>query len=249
MISKDELKEVKEIKNTNLYYAEKEYLQYIFLNAVSKKLANKFVFKGGTCLRIAFELERASEDLDFNTSLQIKEIKDAVRKCLNNFSLLNIPFKIYSEKMFEGNYRIEVRFQGPLYSQDMRTTNTIKIDFNRRPAITKEPRLIKKLFSDVPPFTIIVMQRKEIFAEKIRALIARQEPRDLYDVWVLISLGEVIDKSLVHRKLREEGIKEFKLKLPSKKEYKNSLKSLLKNIPVYEDVVKTVKKTLLPSLL
>lgn len=244
MISIDELKEIKEIRKTNLYYAEKEYLQYIFLNSISK-YADDFVFKGGTCLRIAFELERASEDLDFNASLTIKKVKKIVRSCLKDFDLLNINHEIYDEKVFKGNYRAEIRFQGPLYSGDNRTTNTIKIDLNKRKNVHKEARLIKKLFSDVPPFTMVVMAKKEILAEKLRAMCMRAEPRDLYDVWAILNLGEAVDKKLLYKKLKEDNIKHFKINFPSKKSYENDLKLLLRNVPNYEDVVKYVKKALI----
>src|SRR3989344_9315151 len=126
MISIEELNEVKEKRKTNLYNAEKEYLQRIFLNAISR-FSKNFVFKGGTCLRICYGLESASEDLDFSSSLSLKEIKEIVNRCLKDFELLNISYRIYSEKEFEGNLRIEVRFQGPLYSGNSRTTNTLKI--------------------------------------------------------------------------------------------------------------------------
>src|SRR3989338_2838278 len=99
MISIEELNQVKNKRKTNLYYEEKEYLQYIFLNAVSKYPDN-FVFKGGTCLRICFGLERASEDLDFSTNLEIKKVKDIVFKCLKDFEMLNMSYKIHSEKEF-----------------------------------------------------------------------------------------------------------------------------------------------------
>src|SRR3989338_2457182 len=101
MISQEELNEVKRKRKTNLYYAEKEYLQYIFLNAISKYPEN-FVFKGGTCLRICYGLERASEDLDFSTNLGIREIREIVKKCLKDFELLNMKYKIYAEKEFKG---------------------------------------------------------------------------------------------------------------------------------------------------
>src|SRR3989344_1869883 len=104
MITLEELNEIKEKRRMLLYYAEKEYLQYIFLYSISKYHEN-FVFKGGTCLRICYGLERASEDLDFSTNLSPKEIKKIVIDCLKNFELLNIPYKIYSEKEFEGNIR------------------------------------------------------------------------------------------------------------------------------------------------
>ena len=89
MITLEELNETKEKRKTNSYYEEKEYLQYIFLNAISRYPEN-FVFKGGTCLRICFGLERASEDLDFSTDLTVNKIKELVGKCLKSFELLNI---------------------------------------------------------------------------------------------------------------------------------------------------------------
>ncbi|MBS3159925.1 hypothetical protein J4436_03995 [Candidatus Woesearchaeota archaeon] len=45
MINITELAKIKEDRRTNLYYEEKEYLQYIFLYAISK-YAIDFVFKG-----------------------------------------------------------------------------------------------------------------------------------------------------------------------------------------------------------
>ena len=45
MISIEELNEIKQRRKTSLYYEEKEYLQYVFLNALSR-YAEKFVFKG-----------------------------------------------------------------------------------------------------------------------------------------------------------------------------------------------------------
>ena len=77
MITIEELKQIKEMRKTELYYEEKEYFQYIFLNEISK-YPKEFVFKGGTCLRIGYGLERASEDLDFSTQLKPAEIKKII---------------------------------------------------------------------------------------------------------------------------------------------------------------------------
>ena len=139
MISTDELNELKKKRKTNLYYEEKEYLQFIFLNALSR-FADKFVFKGGTCLRICYALERASEDLDFSTELKSKKIKEIINECLKDFALLNINYKLYSEKEYQGNLRIEARFEGPLFNGNLSSTNTLKIDFNKRKVKNKVAR-------------------------------------------------------------------------------------------------------------
>jgi len=243
MISIEELNQVKNKRKTNLYYEEKEYLQYIFLNAISKYPDN-FVFKGGTCLRICFEHDRASEDLDFNTNLSINKLKVIVTNCLKEFELLNINYNIYSGKVFEGNIRIEVRFEGPLFAGKLSSTNTLKIDFNKKKVKHRIVKVIQKLFSDVPQFTIVVLDEKEIFAEKIRALINRGEPRDLYDIWVLLNKKTDINKKLVLSKLEEEKVKITKLKIPSKEEYELSLKNLVNILPNYEQVNKEVSELL-----
>src|SRR3989344_8236848 len=232
MISIEELNQVKNKRKTNLYYEEKEYLQYIFLSAISK-YPNNFVFKGGTCLRICFEHDRASEDLDFNTNLSLSKIKLMITACLKEFELLNINYNIYSEKAFEGNIRIEVRFEGPLFAGKLSSTNTLKIDFNKEKVKHKIVKVIQKLFSDVPQFTIVVLDEKEIFAEKIRALISRGEPRDLYDVWMLQNEKVDIDKELVLSKLKEEKLNITRFKLPSEEDYNMSLKSLVNILPSY----------------
>ena len=235
MISIEELNEVKNKKKTNLYYEEKEYLQYIFLNALSK-FADKFVFKGGTCLRICYNLERASEDLDFSAKLRLEEVKDIVNKCLKDFGLLGIAHKIYSEKEFKGNLRIEARFEGPLFNGNPSSTNTLKIDFNKGKVKNAVAKVVSQIFSDVPVFTVVALDEKEILAEKIRTLINRSQPRDLYDIWVLLNKGTSLDKALLNVKLKEENSKFDSLKIPSKKRYERDLKELLSYLPPYEQV-------------
>ena len=243
MISINELNNIKEKRKTSLYYEEKEYIQYIFLNAISR-FPDNFVFKGGTCLRICYGLERASEDLDFTADLDVKDIKKIVEKCLRDFGLLGIEYEIYSEKEFKGNLRIEVRFKGPLFQGKKASTNTLKIDFNKRKIRNKIAKVVQKLFSDVPQFTLVVLDEKEILAEKIRTLINRGESRDLYDIWMLLSKKVPIDRKLLVEKLEEEKSNILNLKFPSKEEYEINLKNLVNFLPSYKQVKGEVEQEL-----
>ena len=243
MISVDELNELKRLRKTNLYYEEKEYIQYIFLNSVSR-YAEGFVFKGGTCLRICYGLERSSEGLDFSTTVSLKKAKEVVEKCLTDFSLLNIDYRIYSEKECRGNLRIEARFEGPLYNGSPSSTNTLKIDFNKRAVKNKVAMVVAKVFSDVPTFTIVALDEKEILVEKIRALINRGQSRDLYDIWMLLNKGVEIDKILLKAKLKEESCNLKDVKIPSKRAYERDLKELLNYLPPYQQVKEFVVKKL-----
>lgn len=243
MITKQELQKVKEQRKTNLYYEEKEYLQYIFLNAISR-YSEKIIFKGGTCLRICFGLERASEDLDFSTELNTKEIKEIIYKCLKDFELLNITYEISAEKKFKENIRFEIRFRGPLFNGNLNSSNILKIDFNNQKIKNKQSKVIDKLFSDVPVFVISVLPEKEILAEKIRALINRSAPKDLYDLWFLFSKNTEIDKKLINKKLKQENSKYSDLKIPLEKEYNIALKNLVNFLPDYNQVKKEILEKL-----
>jgi len=69
----------------------------------------------------------------------------------------------------------------------------------------------------------------------------RKQARDLYDVWMLIKMGTLINKKILNKKLKEDNIQKFKLDFPLKREYKNDLKLLVNNVPEYEQVTKDIK--------
>lgn len=241
MISIEELKTVKEQRRTTLYYEEKEYLQYIFLHAISK-YPHHFIFKGGTCLRICYGLNRASEDLDFSTTLIPSKVQEIVQKSLVDFELLNIKHHLYAKKEHQGNIRIETRFEGPLFNGSLPSTNTLKLDFNKRKVHHPLAKVIPQLFSDIPSFTLMILEEKEIVAEKIRALVRRGESRDLYDVWMLLQKGIEIDLPLLRKKLQEERADLSKIRFPSAEEYIQDLKNLISFIPPYAQVRVEVEK-------
>jgi len=239
MISKEELADLKQKRKISLYYLEKEYLQYIFLNAISK-YGNSIIFKGGTCLRLCYGLERASEDLDFSTSFNVSKLKEIVNECLKSFSLLGIEHFSLIEKEFEGNIRFEVKFNGPLYGRNLNSANSLKIDFNKNKVFFKNARVVSQIFSDVPTFTIVALAEKEILAEKIRSLANRKQARDLYDLWILLSKGVEIDEELIKKKLKEEKVDINNINLLSKQAYETDLKNLLAYVPDYEQIKREV---------
>ncbi|MFT4343682.1 MAG: nucleotidyl transferase AbiEii/AbiGii toxin family protein [Candidatus Woesearchaeota archaeon] len=240
MISKQELVELKKKTGLNLYYLEKEYLQYIFLHAIST-YGDSIVFKGGTCLRICYGLERASEDLDFSFTGSVSALKKIIETSLQSFTRLGIEYTNVIQKEFEGNIRFEIQFKGPLYNTANNSVNTLKVDFNKNKVYCKKAKVIKELFSDVPSFVLVVLDEKEILAEKIRAIAHRKQARDLYDLWILLGKGVEIDKTLIKKKLKEELVDLKKISLLSKESYEQDLRNLLTFTPGYDQVVKDIR--------
>lgn len=239
MISKEELAELKQKRKISLYYLEKEYLQYIFLSAISK-YGDSIIFKGGTCLRLCYGLERASEDLDFSSSLSVGKLKDVMNKCLKSFQSLGIEYFDLTEKEFEGNIRFEIKFKGPLFNGNLNSANNLKIDFNKNKVFFKTAIVVKQIFSDVPLFVIVALAEKEILAEKIRAIANRKQARDLYDLWILLGKGVEIDKVLIDKKLKEEKVNLNNISFLSREVYGQDLKNLIDYTPDYEQVKKEI---------
>jgi predicted nucleotidyltransferase component of viral defense system len=51
-------------------------------------------------------------------------------------------------------------------------------------------------------FELRVLRVDELLAEKVRAVMTRDKPRDVYDVWFLLSNGVELDRGLVEKKLK-----------------------------------------------
>ena len=100
------------------------------------------------------------------------------------------------------------------------------------------------LYPEIPVFHILVMQEKEILAEKIRAIMTRNKARDVYDAFELIVKKVEIDKRLINKKMSYYG-KTFAKNALSKsieekeKLWNTELKPLLSNVPDFSQVKKT----------
>ena len=113
-------------------------------------------------------------------------------------------------------------------------------DFNKGKVSNKVAKVIPQIFSDVPPFTLVALDEKEILTEKIRALITRAQARDLYDLWMLLGKKVEIDKNLIYKKLKEEKVDLNRITLLSKESYETDLRNLVDYIPDYEQIKKEI---------
>ena len=57
-------------------------------------------------------------------------------------------------------------------------------------------------YDDVRPFVVTVLSPEHLLAEKVRALLVRAKLRDLYDVWLMVEQGAVVDADLIRQKLK-----------------------------------------------
>jgi predicted nucleotidyltransferase component of viral defense system len=151
-----------------------------------------------------------------------------------------LPEKI--EYSNETNIRFAIR--GPLYdgSKNSMSRVTINISKRERP-ISTSMKLLISTFPEIPSFELSVLNIEEIAAEKIRCIMTREKPRDIYDLWFLSKKGITLDVSLINKKLKIYKLtynqKKFIEKVHEKqKMWKRDLQDLIiGSLPEFDDVL------------
>jgi hypothetical protein len=153
-------------------------------------------FKGGTALRRCyFGDHRFSEDLDFTLQQPVpfEEIRarlERVYAAVHEQSGITFAFDREDPRQQANSYTFYLSYTGPLP-----TGSNVKVDItiNELVVFPLAERVILRgyeEFSDLPENrSLLVYSLEEIATEKTLALAdpARNEPRDLYDLWHLTS--------------------------------------------------------------
>ncbi|MEW5955535.1 MAG: nucleotidyl transferase AbiEii/AbiGii toxin family protein [Candidatus Micrarchaeota archaeon] len=245
MISRKELESLAKTIGFNVYQAEKDYLQHAFLAALYSVSTNEFVFKGGTALQKAYGLDRFSEDVDF-TFAASSDPADLLEKAaaeLGKFAETALGKR--ERKATSLSLRLKVK--GPLYDGTERSTQTIVVEVSLREALLKKAaaKRIVPLYPDLRPYVALCMDLQEVLAEKVRAIMTRDRPRDVYDAWFLLKKGTPFNASEADKKLAYYG-KRFELaefnKAVQRKEkiWLPELKALIRNPPRFEEVYQEI---------
>jgi predicted nucleotidyltransferase component of viral defense system len=191
----------KTVINGNIGHAEKLYLQDIILSTVSKETSDQLIFKGGTALLKFYQLDRFSEDLDFtkNGDIELKPLLNKMVRDLENYGAEVDEKKIEEH---ENSFIARLGIEGPLYTGKRKSLCFISLEISKREdAENPENRRYNPVFQDINSFDLLVLSEQEILAEKIRALRTRDKPRDLYDIYHLLSKGIKINEELTQNKL------------------------------------------------
>lgn len=186
MIDDIELRELSVEMGVPVGTVEKDLALTCALNAVSRrKLRDHLVFKGGTAIKkIYYPGARFSEDLDFTVvKLKEEEVKTQLES-LNHAEVNSITFMEVGEEGYtHGGTRFRLPYTGPLNYK-----NSIRFDLSFRDdlILSHEEKKVLSGFSEDIPSTIKVLDFKELMAEKLRATMTRENPRDYYDIWAYL---------------------------------------------------------------
>jgi predicted nucleotidyltransferase component of viral defense system len=206
---------------------EKELLHYDILFALDKEnLLDKITFQGGTALRLCYNGQRLSEDLDFagGSDFQASDLLQ-MKNCIESY--------------VGARYGLEVSVKEPRSDPDEKGRNEIKVNkwqirvitAPERPDIPKQ--MIKVEVASVPAYTseakallcnydflpdgyadtlVMVESLNEIMADKLIALPSCQRYiryRDLWDLQWLKKQGASLDMNLIKHKIDDYKVDNY----------------------------------------
>jgi hypothetical protein len=243
---------------------ERDYCLAWFLIGLSQsKLHDLLLFKGGTALkRCHFGDYRFSEDLDFTLArkaefAEIREGLEEVYELVADTSGIRFTFESEDRQAHVNSYTFYLRYEGPLPAP-----NTVKVDITISEVLSFPVEQLPVLraypeFEDVPEGRLVaIYSLNEIATEKVVALQdkARNEPRDLYDLWFLTTradidigdLNEAIAEKLRFREKEFPGLegriiaKEARLKTL----WNSRLGHQMERLPEFDEVFRAVRREL-----
>ncbi|NUQ37800.1 MAG: nucleotidyl transferase AbiEii/AbiGii toxin family protein [Caldilineales bacterium] len=207
MLTRTQIQRLAQRQRIGMQAQERDYLQHLLLLALTGRTQD-LIFKGGTALRLVYRGNRFSEDLDFNVAADTDSLHATAslhalwQQIADDLTDFGIVTELRNEWEGGSGYSFDVSYRGPLYDGRDRSKGKVRVDISRRmESVMTQRELVHSEYDDVRPFVITVLTPEHLLAEKIRALIIRAKPRDLYDVWLLVGQNVRLERSLVDQKL------------------------------------------------
>lgn len=217
----------------------REYLQSKILELIyQEKISKHIYFIGGTALRLLHDLDRFSEDLDFDVvSISPEQIKNLAKKVQGELVAENLEVELYENTTQKRNY-YELWFKNLLFELDISRSQSeklmIKLDFEYFWRGTTDEIVLYKRYGFLA--NIMTLPLQQILVQKIYAYLNRQQtlPRDIYDITWLIAHGAKIDAVFLQKNKLPMNIVSLAIKKYSHEEekldaYKRQLRPFLMN--------------------
>lgn len=164
----------------------REYLQYKILNIIySTRYGESLSFIGGTALRILYDNQRFSEDLDFdNLGLEKQDLIKLTHIIESN--LTNEGFSVTIQNTMRNAFRCRIRFPTLLYKNKLSPIKEEKIliQFDTEPQNFKHKTDVKLINKFDVLQNIVTSPLDVLYSQKLFAAFNRKRPkgRDFFDI-------------------------------------------------------------------
>ena len=153
------------------------------IQAIARSWAgSQIAFKGGTALKLFYDLPRYSEDIDYDSlsGVSSRELMKSLKELF-----LKRRWEITDEAIKYFTLLLELRFAGP--ERNFR----VKIEISMR---EKELKTTILSFRGVP---ILTLEPSFLMTEKLLTFVDRQAGRDVFDAWFILNNQYPLKESLI----------------------------------------------------
>ncbi len=257
----------KNYKTIPIKTLEKDYvISWLLIGCAKSRLCDLVAFKGGTALKkFYFPGYRFSEDLDFTCrgDIAAESIEAMLPEIFASvLEASNITIILKKQEIHANGYTFFLNFSGPL-GADL-TRGEIKTDFTIHDKMINQPvrrTLLREYdeYRDIPEgITLKVNTLDEIFIEKYLSIVDahRNEPRDMYDIWFLLS-NAIVECTYLSSQIKDKGFHKgvtfFNILEALDRKEKNyrslwraRLDGQIIDLPPFEKVYREIKRNLKP---
>lgn len=165
-----------------------EYEMLLLSKIFDSPLGKSLVFRGGTALRLGYDSQRFSEDLDFTQiePIEIGEFQKWCRETAEDNPYLELGEALKKQFTLFALFKIK---EDPALT----ATISIKVEVSVREGKWEQGKDYKlmKLQSEVTPLTALAQVASPEWIEKEKLSISPKRVRDIFDLWFL---GQILKK-------------------------------------------------------
>jgi len=228
-------------------------LTEIIHHLAQQPVGQDLVLKGGQALRHVYGSERFSKDVDYvaRRRVEFAELRDLLTI---RYPALRPPVSPPTSTKF--GLKIDpISYTGP-----MRVPGTVEVEVSFREEVQLPVQHMDYISPFRDPFSVSVMDLHEMVAEKVRAMVQRGNPRDLFDLWFIFSRvdatinGEIVARliplkfapPLVSKGWRRQDLY---TKIGTREaDWETMLRALVADPPTYDEALFTVERALRPII-
>jgi predicted nucleotidyltransferase component of viral defense system len=228
-------------------------LTEIIYHLAQQPLGQELVLKGGQALRHVYGSDRFSKDVDYvaHRRVDFADLRD----------LLSIRYpRLRPPAEPPESTRFGLKIDPITYTGPLRIPGTVEVEVSFREKIQRTAHSMAFISPFREPFPVAVMDLHEMIAEKVRAMVQRGNPRDLYELWFIFSrvdtaisadvVAELIPRkfppSLVSKGWRPQDL--YTKIRRTEPEWTSALAVLIAEPPTFDDALAVVEKSLRPII-
>lgn len=185
---------------------EREYWQLLFLQRLYMQSGSENIFfKGGTAIHFLFGSFRFSEDLDFTAIGSKKKIEKLFTETFKFFKKnISDSLEFKKERVLEKfeEESLKYRFLFLPYKSRQKVSIRLDISFREKPLLPTQTVLVPFDYPISPYPLVMHLDKQDILAEKARALMTRGKPRDLFDLWFLLTKKVPLNEKIIQEKFK-----------------------------------------------